>query len=170
MSTDVSAVPREQPASLTADQQALAAAQQNVATLNDKYLRAAAALDNARKHAEREVTSRVNQRLQSLVFNMLDVTDTLERALTYSVPDTPLHGGLQATLQQLLAVLRGEGVVPMQIIIGSPLDPVSQEAVGTRASVEPQLTVVAVQRNGYTRDGQMLRPAQVIVSDPGLPY
>lgn len=167
MSTDVSAVPRAQPARVTADQHALAAAQQDVATLNDKYLRAAAALDNARKHAERDITTRVNQRMERMVLNMLDVTDTLERALTYSTPDTPLHSGLQATLQQLLVVLRGEGVVPMQIVIGARLDPVRHEAVGTRAALEPYLTIVHVERNGYLRDGQVLRPAQVIVSDPG---
>jgi molecular chaperone GrpE len=167
MSNSTTTVQREQPATLAACQQALAAAQQDVATLNDKYLRAAAALDNARKQAERDMTSRVNQRTERLMFNMLDVTDTLERALTYSTPDTPLHSGLQATHQQLLAVLRGEGVVPIQIVIGTRLDPLRHEAVGTRSALEPHLTIVHVERNGYLREGQVLRPAQVIVSDPG---
>ena len=167
MTTDTTTVQREKPATLPVCQQALAAAQQEVATLNDKYLRAAAALDNARKHAERNMTTRVNQRTERLVFNMLDVTDTLERALSYSTPDTPLHSGVQATLQQMLAVLRGEGVAPMQIVIGSRLDPLRHEAVGTRAALEPHLTIVHVERNGYLRDEQVLRPAQVIVSDPG---
>ncbi len=167
MSNTTSTVQLEQTTTLAACQQALAMAQQEVATLNDKYLRAAAALDNARKHAERDMTTRVNQRMERMVLNTLDVTDTLERALTYSTPDTPLHSGLQATHQQLLAVLRGEGVVPMQIVIGSRLDPVRHEAVGTRASLEPHLTIVHVERNGYLRDAQVLRPAQVIVSDPG---
>jgi molecular chaperone GrpE len=164
---DATAFQREQPMSLVAYQRALLAAQQEVAALNDKYLRAAAALDNTRKHAERDVTMQVNQRLQRMVFNMLEVADTLERALPYSTPNTPLHSGLQATHQQLLGVLRGEGVLPMQIIIGSHPDPVRQEAVGKRASDEMQFTIAAVQRNGYTRNGEVLRPAQVIISDPG---
>jgi molecular chaperone GrpE (heat shock protein) len=57
----------------------------------------------------------------------------------------------------------------MPITIGSRLDPLRQEAVGTRASVEAHLTIVDVQRTGYLRDGQVLRPAQVIVSGPGSP-
>ncbi|GEM_PF-2640726 len=161
MSNDATAVQGEPPPiSMAAAQQALAAAQQDVAALNDKYLRAAAALDNARKQAEREVTTRVNQRLQLLILDMLDVVDSLERALSYSTPDTPLHTGLHATHQQLLAVL-------MQIPIGSPLDPMRHEAVGRCAAIEEQSAIVAVQRNGYLHDGQLLHPAQVIISDPG---
>jgi molecular chaperone GrpE len=167
MSNGTTTLPHAQPTSLAEYQQALEAAQQEVATLNDKYLRAVAALDNSRKHATREVTTQVNQRLQRLVLSMLDVADSLDRALTYSTPDTPLHQGMQITQQQLLAALRGEGVVPMQIMIGSRFDPMSQEAVGTRGSVEAPSTIVDVQRAGYTRDGQVLRPAQVILSDPG---
>jgi molecular chaperone GrpE len=161
------AAPREQPISLEDYQQALEAAQQEVATLNDSYLRATAALENTRKHTTREVATQVNQRLQRLVLSMLDVADSLERAITYSTPDTPLHQGVQITQQQLLAALRGEGVVPMQLMIGSRFEPASQEAVGTRASVEAPSTIVDVQRTGYMRDGQVLRPAQVILSDPG---
>jgi molecular chaperone GrpE len=169
MSNDTTTVPRAQPTSPAAYQQALDAAQQEVATLNDRYLRATAALDNTRKNTAREVTTQVNQRLQRLVLNLLDVADSLERALAYSTPDTSLHQGMLATQQQLLAALRNEGVVPMQITIGSHFDPASQEAVGTRASVEPHLSIADVQRTGYTRDGQVLRPVQVILSDPGSP-
>lgn len=167
MSNDTTAVPRTQLTSLTTYQQALDAAQQEVATLNDKYLRVAATLDNTRKNTMREVATQVNQQVQRLVLSMLDVADSLERALTYSTPDTPLHRGVQGTQQQLLAALRSEGVVPMQIMIGSRLDLLRQEAVGTRASVEAPSTIVDVQRAGYMRDGQVLRPAQVIISDPG---
>jgi len=169
MSNGTTTVPRAQPTSLADYQQALDAAQQEVATLNDHYLRAAAALDNTRKHTTREVATQVNQQVQRLVLSMLDVADSLERALTYSTPDTPLHQGMQITQQQLLAALRGEGVVPMPITMGSRLEPLRQEAVGTRASVEAELTIVDVQRTGYLRDGQVLRPAQVIVSGPGSP-
>jgi molecular chaperone GrpE len=167
MSNGTTTLPRAQPTSLAEYQQALEAAQQEVATLNDHYLRAAAALENTRKHTTREVATQVNQQVQRLVLSMLDVADSLERALTYSTPDTPLHQGMQITQQQLLAALRGEGVVPMQIMIGSRFAPASQEAVGVRMSVEEPSTIVDVQRTGYMRDGQALRPAQVILSDPG---
>lgn len=165
MSNHKTIVPRAQPTSLAAYAQVLDAAQQQVATLNDRYLRAAAALDNSRKHAAREVTTQVNQRLQRLVFNLLDVADSLERGLVYSTPDTPLHQGMQITQQQLLAALRSEGVAPMHVMIGSRFDPARQEAVGTRMSVEAPSTIVDVQRAGYMRGGQVLRPAQVILSD-----
>lgn len=167
INTNERAFQREQPISLTAYQQALVAVLQGVAALNNTSLHAATALDNMRKQAERDLTAQVHQRLQHLVVNMLEVADTLEQALSSSPPNTPIHSGLQATHQHLLRVLHGEGVLPMQMMIGSPLDPVSQEAVGTRAADELQDTIVAVQRNGYTRDGQVLRPAQVIISHPG---
>jgi hypothetical protein len=81
------------------------------------------------------------------------VADSLERALTDSTPDTPLHQGMQITQQQLLAALRGEGVVPMPITLGSRLAPARHKAVGTRASVEAQLTAVDLV-NARAREGR----------------
>src|SRR5215213_7486049 len=56
-------------------QAALAAAQQENAELRDKYLRAAAAIENTRKQAERETHQRMYQRLRSFCARLLEVAD-----------------------------------------------------------------------------------------------
>ena len=145
---------------------ALAAAQKDNAELRDKYLRAAAANENARKQAERDAVQRMNQRLRNLFTRLLDVADNLERALVHSVDGSALLPGVQATLRQLLAVLRQEGVTPIDVEVGTTFDPMLHEAVTTQAGDADHATVAQVLQNGYMFDGQVLRPARVVVAVP----
>ncbi|MCU0493804.1 MAG: nucleotide exchange factor GrpE [Chloroflexaceae bacterium] len=155
--------------SLGEAQAALLAAQEQVAELNDKYLRAAAAVENARKQGEREATQRMGQRLRSFATGLIEVADNLERALMHAPPDDPLRTGVQATYQQLQVALASEGITPITVAPGDPFDPHRQEAIsGQEADVE-QDTVSAVLQTGYVVDGQVLRPARVIVAHPRRP-
>ena len=73
---------------------------------------------------------------------------------------------MQATLQQLEAVLRQEGVNRIDVEPGMPFDPLIHEAIGTEAGNVDQPTVAEVVQNGYMFDGQVLRPARVTVLTP----
>ena len=147
-------------------QAALAAAQQENAELRDKYLRAAAAIENTRKQAERETHQRMNQRLRSFCARLLEVADNLERALAYTPDDNPLHSGVQATLQQLLAALQQEGVTPIPVAVGVPFDPHHHEAIAAHEADMSQETVEEVVQTGYSFGGEVLRPARVVVTRP----
>ena len=154
------------PDSLDDCSSALAAAQKEIATLRDKYLRAAAAIDNASKQAERVAEQRINQRLRNLFARMLEVADNLERALTYAATDDPVLPGLQATHQQLLQALSREGVTPVDVHPGVLFDPGTHEAVETREGDVTDMIVAEVRQPGYLFDGQVLRPARVVVIRP----
>src|ERR1700752_2382795 len=122
MSTDDTAFERERTTSPEDYRAALAAAQQENAELRDKYLRAAAANENARKQAERAATARATYQLQNLYLRLLEVADNLERALSYSTEDDPLAPGVRATQKQLLDALAREGVAPIEAKPGAPFD------------------------------------------------
>ncbi len=144
----------------------LTAARQENAELKDKYLRAAAAIENARKQAERMAAARIQNRLKDLYVRLVEVVDNLERALAYSGDDDPLAPGVRATREQLLDVLRREGVEPVELAPGAPFDPEAQEAVETREGPVSEPTVASVRMPGYTFEGRVLRPARVLVVSP----
>lgn len=153
-----------QPATLEDYQAALELAQQHAAACEDKYLRAAAALENARKQAERSANERSTRQLHEVSLRLLDVADNLERALAYATPDNPLTAGVQATLRQLHEVLAREGVAPMPVQPGTPFDPHQHEAVETQPRADlPDMSVAAVRQTGYTVGDRVLRPARVAV-------
>jgi molecular chaperone GrpE len=136
------------------------------AELKDKYLRAAASIENARKQAERVASVRTQSRLSDLYLRLVEVVDNLERALAYSDDEDPLAPGVRATREQLLDVLRREGVTPIDVAPGAFFDPELQEAVETREGPVAEPTVAAVRAPGYTFEGRVLRPARVTVVRP----
>ncbi len=147
-------------------QVALQAAQQEVAELRDKYLRATAAIGNTRKQPERDAATRINERVRSFSLRLLDVADNLERALAHAPEGDALRPGVQATLQQLRSALRQEGVTPILVEPGIAFDPQYHEAIAGHAADVAHDTVVEVTQTGYTFDGQVLRPARVVVVTP----
>jgi molecular chaperone GrpE len=166
MSTDDSAFEQERAMTLAECQATLTSARQENAELRDKYLRAAAAIENTRKQAERDAEQRVKERLRSFYTGLLEVADNLERGLSYATEDDPLAPGVRATLRQLLDVLRREGVAPIEVKPGELFDPRSHEAVETQTGDLPEITVAAVRQPGYLFEGQVLRPARVVVARP----
>jgi molecular chaperone GrpE len=147
-------------------QMALEASRAEVAEFRDKYIRAVAALDNKRKQAERDISMKVAERVRSYSTRMIEVADNLERALLHSGEGDPLYPGVRATLQQLLAALRQEGVEQIAVEPGAAFDPQVHEAISGYAADVTHDTVAEVTQAGYTLDGQVLRPARVIVAHP----
>jgi molecular chaperone GrpE len=166
MSTDDAPFEQERTMTQAEYQAALTAAQKENAELRDKYLRAAAAIENARKQAERVATARTIQELRNLYLRLLEVADNMERALSYATEGDPLAPGMKATLRQLLDILRRAGVTPLDVEPGAPFDPRFHEAVETHEGNVPETIVTAVSQPGYLYEGQVLRPARVVVTWP----
>lgn len=166
MSTQDSPPASAQPETLEECRAELTAARQEAAELRDNYLRAAAAIENARKQAERDAAHRANQRLRRFYTRLWEVADNLERALAHAPEENTLRPGVQATLQQLQAALRQEGITPIAVEVGDAFDPQIHEAVTTQEADVDQATVAEILRSGYAVDGEMLRPARVVVTIP----
>jgi molecular chaperone GrpE len=132
--------------------------------LEDRYKRALADLDNYRKRAEREIDRRVAERAEGFMRGWLDAVDGVERALRATAPGDPAVEGLVAILEQMEGNLARHGVHRIEAD-RQQFDPERHEAIGVRDTADvPNNTVVDVARSGYTIDGRVLRPAQVIVS------
>ena len=132
----------------------------------DRYLRAAAELENVRKRAARDVENAHKFALERFAADLLAVCDSLEMALaaegTLSVES--LQEGSEATLKLLETVLQRFGVEQLDPL-GEPFDPNLHEAMTMQPSegAEPG-SVITVFQKGYALNGRLLRPARVVVA------
>jgi molecular chaperone GrpE len=137
-----------------------------IAELEDSWRRTAAELDNFRKRCAKDVVRAREQERASVAVRWLPVIDNLERALEHasSNPDQILEG-VRAVHQQALAVLADLGYPRRADETGKPFDPAHHEAVSTIAAEDlVPGTVAHVVRPGYGPDGEILRPASVVVA------
>jgi molecular chaperone GrpE len=147
-------------------QDELAAAQAKADEHWDRYLRAAAELENVRKRATRDVEHARKYALERIGKELLSVRDTLEMGLAAAENATvdSLIEGKVATLKLLTTILSQFGIEEVDPA-GEPFDPEFHEAISVQPSedVEPGSVVTVVQK-GYTLNGRLLRPAMVIVA------
>ncbi len=137
----------------------------------DEYLdlarRAKADFENFRKRSAQQVSDAAKRGRAQLATDLLPVVDSLERALE-SDPDASagLAKGVSLVRDQLVATLERAGVSAYDPV-GERFDPAWHEALSTAPAtdgVEPGVIVEVLDR-GYRLDGQVLRPARVVVSE-----
>ncbi|MFN2251640.1 MAG: nucleotide exchange factor GrpE, partial [Anaerolineae bacterium] len=133
----------------------------------DRYLRAEADLENMRRRSGRLRDEAVQREKRELLLRFLEIADNLELALEHADSDpAALAEGVTGTYRAMGKALAGQGVEQIPAL-DQPFDPELHEAVGVvPAPGATEEKVVAVDRNGYTLDGDLLRPARVIVGQP----
>ena len=136
----------------------------------DRFMRALADAENARKRADRDRREAENYGGSKLARDMLPVYDNLRRALDTATDDTrdgakALIEGVELTLRELTNVLTKHGVKPITPAIGDIFDPQEHQAMfeapvpGTKAG-----QIIQVMTEGFLLHDRLLRPAQVGVS------
>ena len=83
----------------------------------DKYLRAAAQVENVRKWTERDVLTRAKENQRNLLRQLLEVMDNLDRALAQPAEPAVLYQGIQLTRLQLRKVLNQAGVKQISLVV-----------------------------------------------------
>jgi molecular chaperone GrpE len=131
----------------------------------DKFLRAAADLENYRKRAIRDREESVRAARESVINALLPALDNLERALDHSEIDTPLHEGLLQVQKQFQRALSDYGLTEIIAKPGDSFDPAIHEAVSQVESADqPEGAVVEQLHSAYKIGDRLLRPARVVVS------
>lgn len=127
----------------------------------ERFLRRVADVDNARKRAERAAAEDLRLARQGLLGAFLPVADNLDRALC-APPGDPqaLRRGVEMVRRQISDILGQHGIVRMASE-GEAFDPLRHEAVETAPG--PSGQVLREVEAGYTMDGQLMRPARVVV-------
>ncbi|MEA2535581.1 MAG: molecular chaperone GrpE [Actinomycetota bacterium] len=139
-----------------------------VATLDDRWRRAVADLENLRKRMAVEVDRERSYERNRAASALLPIVDNLDLALEHAAADPrSLIQGLLAVRDQAVNALAMLGF-PRRDDLGVHFDPSRHEAVGSvpAADAAPG-TVVAVVRPGYGEGDRQLRPAAVVVATGG---
>jgi molecular chaperone GrpE len=148
----------------------------------DEYLalaqRAKADFENYRKRAQREAAEAERRGRAKLATAVLPSVDNLERAMLAAGIDPrrdqalseevsgqeALARGVELVHAELQNTLARAGVEPFDPL-GEKFDPTTCEAISTRPADGDAGTVVETLERGYRLDGQILRPARVIVGE-----
>jgi molecular chaperone GrpE len=135
----------------------------------DEYLelaqRARADFENYRKRAAAEASDAERRGKAGIARELVPVIDNLERALDAAAEDDPLRQGVELVHRDLVSVLKRAGVESYDPT-GEPFDPSLHEALATRPADDTKSgTVIETVERGYRLDGQLIRPARVVVAE-----
>lgn len=123
-----------------------------------------AEFEEYRNQVERDMAALREEGKRDLLLRLLDVTDSLDRAIEFAGGDEALHDGLVNILRQLRAIIEREGVKRIESE-GHPFKPSLHEAVMREVTGEYREGMVIKElAKGYTHRGKVLRRAKVKVA------
>ncbi len=136
----------------------------------DRFMRALADAENARKRSDKDRREAENYGGSKLARDMLPVYDNMKRALEVATEEqrsvsAPLLEGVELTMRELLNVFRKHGMEVIAPQVGDKFDPQHHQAMfeapvpGTKAG-----EIIQVAAEGFMLHDRLLRPAQVGVS------
>lgn len=136
----------------------------DLATERDRHLRVLAEFDNYRRRTRKELAGAKNEGKRELLLAMLEVMDDFERALDHvKGSEGSIADGLRLIHQRFQSLLQVNLVTPF-VSKGQPFDPTIHEATSVvEAGADEAETVHEEVLRGYEWNGELLRPAQVIV-------
>ena len=152
---------------LTVSSKELDALRAQVAQANDEKLRALADLQNFRRRNEDDRGRIIRDANERLIKELLPVLDDFSLAVTAAETAQSyeqLIGGVKAILRKFNETLAKQGVAPIPAV-GEPFDAELHEAVMLdEGTDQPDETVTAELRRGYTLNNRVIRPAMVKVA------
>ena len=140
----------------------------------DRFMRALAETENARKRSEKARREAEQYGGSKLARDMLPVYDNMKRALDAAGDEqreaaAALIEGIELTMRELTNVFKKHGIEVITPEVGDKFDPQMHEAMfeapvpGTKAG-----EIIQVSAEGFMLYDRLLRPAQVgVSSNPG---
>lgn len=140
----------------------------------DRFMRALADAENARKRAEKDRRDAEQYGGSRLARDLLPVHDNLNRALSHANDEQraaagALIEGVELTLRELENVFAKHGITVIKPALGEKFDPQIHEAM-FEAPVPGTIAggIIQVMDNGFMLHDRLLRPAKVgVSSNPG---
>lgn len=141
--------------------------ERRLADQHERYLRLAAEYENYRKRSIRERSEAESRGKADLVRQLLDPLDDLSR-FAHVDPETvesaTVVQGAEMVEKKLIKSLTNSGLETIDPV-NQTFDPTVHEAVATEPALSPEddHVVARVYQVGYLFNGQLLRPARVVV-------
>ena len=166
---EVAQEPTEQAAEETACScEETPAAETTEPDYREQYVRLYAEFDNYRKRTEREKAALIAYGKKDFAVKMLPMYEVLlrqQKALQSKKEQDPkaLQDGMRMILTELNKAFSAEGIQKMDVL-DKPYNPQTQEVVASiHAQAEKDGLVIDEVKMGFMMNGQVLRPASVVV-------
>jgi molecular chaperone GrpE len=135
----------------------------------DEYLalaqRTQADFENFRKRMARANAEAVDKGVRKLAEALLPALDHLTHALKAAEGHEDVVKGFAMVSDEIVTALERAGIQAFSPL-GEPFDPNEHEAMTTQPSEDAESgTVIEVYQQGYRLNGQILRPARVVVAE-----
>lgn len=133
---------------------------EQLAEMNDKYLRLAAELENTRRRGALDAESRARNRAMGVAEKILPVMDAVDAALKINPDDE----GIKSMVMALNSAFEQIGITKIESV-GQPLNPTYHNAIQVVAvqDATPN-TIIDEMQSGYMFGDNVLRTAMVIVA------
>ncbi len=141
----------------------------NYNSLNEKFLRVMAEMQNVKRRSEEEISRLRKYEGEEVITKLLNITDDFERALLINgeISDDvkKFLDGFEMIYGALKGILASSGVLEITCL-NEEFDPGIAMAVLTekKEGVESGVVIDVLQK-GYTLNGKVIRPAMVKVSE-----
>lgn len=136
------------------------------ATLKNDYLKVYAEMENTKRRIKEEAIKDRKYASQKVIGELINPIDMLIQIVNMPAPSPEIQNyviGFQMIANQLLDVLKNEGLAPIEAM-GKEFDPKVMEAVETVETEDEENIVLKVMQPGYMYKDRVLRPAMVVVS------
>lgn len=137
-----------------------------LANLKNEYLKVYAEMENTKRRMKDEAIKDRKYASQKVVGELINPIDMLLQIVNMPAPSPEIQNyviGFQMIANQLVDVLKGEGLAPIEAL-NKEFDPKVMEAVETVESEDSDNIVLKVMQAGYMYKDRVLRPAMVVVS------
>lgn len=138
------------------------------AELKNEYLKAYAELENTKKRLKEEAIKDRKYASQKVVGELIGPVDMLNMIINMPVSNPEVQNyviGFQMISNQLVEILKQEGLGPIECKALDEFDPTKMQVVDTRYEEDkPDNVVLEVKQAGYMYKDRVLRTAMVVVN------
>ena len=156
---------KEQIQKLEAEKQKL---EEDYKNLKNEYLKAYAELENTKKRIKEEAIKDRKYASQKVVGELINPIDMLQMIVNMPAPSPEIQNyviGFQMITNQLVDILKAEGLAPIVANLGDEFDPKVMQVVDTDFKEDKKENeVLAIKQAGYMYKDRVLRPTMVIVN------
>lgn len=156
---------KEQIQKLEAEKQKL---EEDYKNLKNEYLKAYAELENTKKRIKEEAIKDRKYASQKVVGELINPIDMLQMIVNMPAPSPEIQNyviGFQMITNQLVDILKAEGLAPIVANVGDEFDPKVMQVVDTDFKEDKKENeVLAIKQAGYMYKDRVLRPTMVIVN------
>ena len=142
--------------------------EEKYAELKNEYLKAYAELENTKKRIKQEQITDRKYASQKVVGELIGPVDMLQMIINMPVSSPEVQNyviGFQMITNQLVDILKGEGLGPIDAKVLAEFDPKIMQVVDTRFEEDKADNVVLeIKQAGYMYKDRVLRPAMVVVN------